>query len=247
VVARLERALQDPSQTLDAGTSLFKTAVALKAHLKSPFDPANHGVTLPYREVEDEYLKLLAASLLERRGQPLVTAARTVFVELAERKETSGPDFAAAREVLLTHFAEVNEFNVDWLLNSYGNYLQDPRLIPALEQILQTQHDRNFASTRAAVLNQLARINSAGVRSRLVAEICGDNPTLLQVARHLPFESLPETDDCLTRKIHAAADLSKTPNLNLQWATEFAARFATPAVFDDLLALYLKSGSTWDK
>jgi hypothetical protein len=37
------------------------------------------------------------------------------------------------------------------------------------------------------------------------------------------------------------------PNFKLQWATEFAARFASSAVFDDLLALYLKSGSTWDK
>jgi|KBSMisStaDraftv2_1062788.scaffolds.fasta_scaffold83849_3 hypothetical protein len=40
----------------------------------------------------------------------------------------------AAREATITHFADVNACQVDWVLNGYGKYLEDTRMIPALEK-----------------------------------------------------------------------------------------------------------------
>lgn len=245
VVAELERALRDPAQPLSAGSSLLELAVSLKARLESPFDSAYPTTPLETQRIKAEYLKQIADSLPKREGEALVDAARTIFLELARKGEIGTPEFATAREVLIMHFAEVNEFNVDWLLNSYGAYLQDMRMVPALEQILKTQHNPILNAERTAVLKQLLKITRADGREELIAEVCGENPTLLQAVDEAPFESLPETDDCLKRKIHAAADPVK--QFELDWVTEFAARFASSTIYDDLLALYRKSGATWDK
>ncbi|MDQ2774228.1 MAG: hypothetical protein M3Y57_04760 [Acidobacteriota bacterium] len=129
----------------------------MKARLDSPFNPASPAAPLETQRIEGEYLKLIAASLPERKGEALVDAAQTVFVQLAQWKEATEAEFAAAREVLITHFGEVNEFNVDWLLNAYGGYLQDRRIVPALEQILQKQHYPTLNGERTAVIKQLGR------------------------------------------------------------------------------------------
>jgi len=244
VVEQLEQALRDPRQPLPAGSPLLQTAVALKARLLAPFDPALPGWPLQTQSIEAEYLKQIAGSLSQRTDEALLTAAQTAFVQLAQRKEVTGPEFAAAREVLITHFAAVNEYNVDWLLNAYGQYLLDKRIVPPLQQILDSQHDPIFNLERTAVLKQLARLNAEHTRADLVAEICAGNPTLLQNSSDIYVGTLPEIDDCVKEMIHAAVSSGK--RLNLEWGTEFAAHFATPAISDDLLRLYQDSGSTWD-
>ncbi len=245
VVTALEQALHERTQTLSAGSSLLRLTVSLKARLESPFNPDFPSAPLQTEHIESEYLKLLAASLPDRQGEALVDAARAVFVEFARRKHTTEAEFAAAREVLITHFGEVNEFNVDWLLNAYGDYLRDERIVPALEQILQKQYNPTLNGERTAVLKQLMKITGAASRTELAAEVCGDNPTLLQAIDDAPFQTLPETDDCLKSKIHAAL-VNPAKQLDLQGATELTARFATSGIYDDLLALYRDSGSTWD-
>jgi len=246
VVAGLERALDDPTQPFPAGSSFLPTAAALKARLMAPFDPATRSASPATQQIETEYLKRIALSLPKRKGEALVDAARTVFVQLGQRKVTSDPGFALAREVLITHFAEVNEFNVDWLLNAYGRYLEDPRMVPALRRIIATQRNAILGGERTAALKQLWKIVPNESRQELIEEVCANNPTLLQTLDAVPFETLPETDDCLKRQIASAA-ASSGKRVNLQRAAELAARFATPAIYDELLSLYLKSGMSWDK
>ena len=236
VVDQLEKALKDPTQELPGGSTLLQTAVALRARLgESALRP---------EEIEAGYLNGIVGSLPQRTGNSLVTAAQTAFTRLAARKEVSGPQFAAAREVIITHFPEVNEYNVDWLLNSYGTYLLDPRLVPALKQILSSQRNPTLAAERTAVIRQLVKIAPEDSRNEVVSEVCGDNPTMTQILGQVPFSSLPETDDCLRRKLHAAID-GKKPR-PLRQATILAARFASSALSDDLFALYQESGTTWD-
>ena len=246
VVAELERAIADPTDSLSASASLLGTAAALKARLAVPFDPADPGKALPTDQIESEYLHQIAATLPQRRGESLVTAAQTVFTRLAQRKETSGNDFAAAREVLITHFAQVNEYSVDWLLNSYGTYLQDPRIVPALESILQTQKDPIMSGERAAVEAQLIKLAPQNVRSFVVGEVCADYRVQLKPIQDAPFDVLPETDECLKKQIHAASENVKQRGVDLQMKTALAARFATNAIYDDLLNLYKKSNADWD-
>jgi hypothetical protein len=246
VVAELERAISDPADTLSEGSSLLEIAAALKARLAVPFDPAAPDKALPTNQIEGEYLHQMAATLGRRTGESLVTAAQTVFTRLAQRKETTGNDFAAAREVLIAHFAQVNEYSVDWLLNSYGTYLLDPRMVPALETILQTQNDPVLSGERAAVLAQMIKLVPLNVRSFVVEEVCANHRVMLKPIQNAPFDVLPETDDCLKEQIHAASANVKHGGVDLQLKTALAARFATNADYDDFLALYEKSSAAWD-
>jgi hypothetical protein len=243
VVAELERALTDP---LSTSSSLLEITAALKARLVVPFDPAEPGKALPTEQIEGEYLHQMAVTLSQRKGESLVTAAQTVFTRLAQRKETTGNDFAAAREVLIVHFAQVNEYSVDWLLNSYGTYLLDPRMVPALETILQTQNDSVLSGERAAVLAQMIKLAPLNVRSFVVEEVCANHRVMLKPIQSAPFDVLPETDDCLKEQIHAASANVKHGGVDLQLKTALAARFATNADYDDFLALYEKSSAAWD-
>jgi hypothetical protein len=246
VVAELERALGDPTQPLSAGLSLLQITAELKARLAVPFDPADPGKSLPTDQIEGQYLHELAATLSQRTGEPLVAAAQTVFTRLAQRKETAGGDFAAAREVLITHFSQVNEYSVDWLLNSYGQYLQDPRMVPGLAAILQTQNDAILNGERAAVLAQLIKLAPQNVRSFVAEEVCADRRVILRSIHDAPFDVLPETDECLKEQIHAASANVKHGGVDLQLKTALAARFATSAIYDDFLTLYEKSSANWD-
>lgn len=246
VVAELERALGDPAQPLSAGSSLLQTAVSLRARVEVPFDPAAPNKALPAEQIEGDYLKRIAATLPQRTGEPLVTAALTLLTRLAQRKENAGPDFANAREVLITHFAEVNEYNVDWLLNSYGSYLMDTRIVPALENILQTQWKPVMTGERAAALRQLIKLTPEDIRPFVVKEVCASHPVMLDVIQDVSLDSLPEADKCLQAQIHAAAANLERRRFDLQQRTAFAARFATQAIYDDLLALYEKSAADWD-
>jgi hypothetical protein len=56
---------------------------------------------------------------------------------LAARGKTDTPEFEAAA-ALITHFADVDQYEVDWVLYGYGKYLEDSRMIPALENTLKT-------------------------------------------------------------------------------------------------------------
>jgi len=115
VAARLEAALADPEQVLDAGTGVFQTAVALGG-----------SAGVPTTSAEERLCHLIAATLPRRTGESLINAARTVFVTLINEKQFSSSDFQSAREILITHFDEVDQYNVDWLLNAYGQYLDAP-------------------------------------------------------------------------------------------------------------------------
>lgn len=127
--------------------------MALKARLESPFNPVNSPNPLPHaKQIEVEYIRCIAATLPLRQGENLVGTAITVLIFLAQREEVSAPEFEAAREAVISHFADVDEYEVDWVLNAYGKYLQDARMIPVLENMLGKA---KFSTTRVAIQNQL--------------------------------------------------------------------------------------------
>jgi len=158
VVSTLEQAMSDPQQSIGPVNSVLWMAVALKSRLESPYNPASANNPLPLAEqVEDSYVRRIAATLPLRQGANLASAAITLLTDLVPRGKTSTPEFQSAREAIITHFADVNEYQVDWVLNGYGKYLQDARIIPALENMLRTI---KFSSARAAIQNQLATLRA---------------------------------------------------------------------------------------
>jgi hypothetical protein len=156
VVSTLEQAMRDPQQPIEPVDSLLHTAVALKARLESPFNPVNSTNPLPdAKQIEGEYIRCIAATLPLRQGENLVGTAITVLISLAQREEAGTPEFEAAREAIVSNFADVDEYEVDWVLNAYGKYLQDARMIPVLENMLGKA---KFSTTRIAIQNQLASL-----------------------------------------------------------------------------------------
>jgi hypothetical protein len=156
VVSALEQAMIDPQQPIDPVSALLHTAVALKARLESPFNPASSDNPLPRaKQIEGEYIRRITAILPLRHGESLLYTAITVLSSLAQRGEVSTPEFEVAREAIISHFADVDKYEVDWVLNAYGKYLQDARMIPVLENMLEKPE---FPSARTAIQTQLGTL-----------------------------------------------------------------------------------------
>jgi hypothetical protein len=120
-------------------------------------------------------------------------------------------------------------------------------MVPALQEILRRQHSGLFASTRAAVFKQLFSLSPASTKPFLIEEIC-DSKSLTQfdVLTLAPFDSVPETDACLLNQIKQYSKGDRRTQIYLQHKAALAARFATEAIFEDLLNIYSTDGSTWD-
>ena len=91
-----------------------------------------------------------------------VAASRSVSAGLG-RCAFPAIDISWAREYLLEHFSDVDPYNVDWLLNGYGQYLRDRRMVPALQHLVDDTHDPGDP-TRDAALKQLALISPEDAR-----------------------------------------------------------------------------------
>jgi len=248
VVSSLEQAMIDPGHAVEITSGELWLAVALKTRLLSPYDASSPKQSpLATEQIEDQYLNRIAETLPQRQGESLVRTAITLLTTLVQRKETTTAQFQAAREAIIKNFATVNEYQIDWLLNAYGKYLADERMVPALQEILRTQHAGLFTSTRSAVFKQLFSLSPAGTKPFLIEEICDSKSlTEFDVLAGAPFDSFPETDACLLNQIRQYSKGDRRTHMYLQQKAALAARFATAAVYDDLLKIYSTDGSTWD-
>ena len=242
VVAALERAIVDPAQTC---ADLVGTLVDLKATLQPPHNPEG---------IKAEYIHQIALSIPKRTGESRIDAARTVFVTMAQEGHASGPDFDIARETIITHFSEVDEYSdVESILNSYGKYLPDPRLVPALRRILETATDPVFSGNREAALTQLARIAPDAkiapddASTCLVREACSEHPATIRAVRDLsPMETLPEADTCLREKLIAQTNGAGT-RMMFGTTIQYIARFADAALLSDVRKAYAERTDRWDQ
>ncbi len=131
---------------------------------------------------------------------------------------------------------------MDWILDSFRPYLIDQRLVQPLQQILANQRQALGENHGLVIFHQLLRIAPNKNRQLLVAEVCAANPTVLQFVDEVPFHTLPEADACMQQNLHNSAKDSNRSYLGL--SAEFLARFATAAIYEDVLALYRKVGQT---
>ena len=119
IVKSFEQRMTDPSYPVEDVLSL---AAKMKATLMVPPGPnAAQPTEQAQKQFERDYLEKVAATLPQRGGQSLTQTAETVFITYAQEGETYSPQFAAAQEVMITHFGDVNIWHKDWLLNSLGN------------------------------------------------------------------------------------------------------------------------------
>ncbi|HXN20328.1 MAG TPA: hypothetical protein VN875_18470 [Candidatus Binatus sp.] len=244
IVKLLEQSMTDPSYPVAAALQL---AAEMKATLTVPPGPSAAQPTEQAQEqFEQEYLQKVAATLPQRGGRSLAQTAETVFTTYAQKGETYTPQFAAAQEVLITHFGDVSIWHQDWLLNSYGQYLADQRIVPALKHLLEEKLDDTFQGTKSAALKRLMELAPAEGRPYVVEAAC--NPTeylQFDVMAKLPADSLPEVDDCLLSDLQSRASGGGKPRALMSEKAMLAGRFATKSVYPQMLALYQQYGSQW--
>jgi hypothetical protein len=242
VVAALEKAIADPAQENGAGSNMLGTLVALKESLESPYDPKKPGPRADSQKIQGEYLHQIALTIPQRSGDARIDAARTVFVALAQMKQTDTADFQTAREVLIAEFHQVNEYNVDWLLNSFGQYLIDPRIVPALHLILDNTAPF-WTLNRAAALSQLAKVAPEEIDGYIVREACNTQSVSMQTVRNLSSsETLPQVNPCLKNKLAAGISL---PNQAFDATMQYIARFADAALVPDVRQAYVSGTAKW--
>jgi len=99
----LEQAMRDPQQPIGPVGSVLQMATALKSRLVLPYDPTSTRNPLPQQnEIEDGYVRRIAATLPLREGANLTSTAITLLTALAPRGKTDTPEFEAAREALVS-------------------------------------------------------------------------------------------------------------------------------------------------
>src|ERR1700723_1537485 len=244
ILKLLEQSLADPSYPVEAALPL---AAEMKATLTVPLGPnAAQPTEQAQEQFEQEYLQKVAATLPQRTGQSLTQTAETLLTSYARKHETDFPQFAAAREVLITHFGEVNIWHQDWLLNSYGQYLADQRIVPALKSLLEEKLDDTFLGTKSAALNRLMELAPGDARPYVVEAACNPDEILdFDVMAKLPADNLPEVDNCLLSEVQKVA-AARRQHFQLSQKAMLAGRFATASIYPQMLALYQQHHAEWD-
>ena len=246
VVSALEAALVDPGQQV----GFVELLAELKARLEVPYDTNNVRAPLPTKTLEADYIHQLAQTLPERTGEISADTARRVMTYEVREGLTTSPDFSAAREALIANFSTTSLWTLDTLLNQYGKYLTDVRILPALQEFLSRTSDTIFKGTRAAILAQMGHLDEEEVPGYIAHEACSEQPAPLRQVRSLTERAtLPDVDQCLRARLllETAPDAKLARRRDLADTLEYTARFATASLVPDVRAAYFARTDDWDQ
>ena len=248
-IALLEDAMKEPS--LQPVSDIAQLSAQLKASLTAS-SVASRQEDL--KEVQVEHVKEIAKTLRERTGENLTSSAVAVFTQLAAAQQMNTPEFATAREVLLTHFDELSPEHVGELLSSPGDSLDDSAFIPGLEGFLREHQPPIFGRVRDAAFQRLMTLAPAkDLRVVVVDAACDEKSRMtFETLTKLPDEVLPEADECLLKEIKRLGQMGRVQlsgqifaHIQLEQKTMLAGRFATKAIYQPMLSLYMQYGHKW--
>ncbi|HLM55056.1 MAG TPA: hypothetical protein VK422_02950 [Pyrinomonadaceae bacterium] len=197
------------------------------------------------REILNEYLRELAASLPKRSGASLTG---TAMLLLDNAQKDAGQDaqmLADVREILLREFERLHPYTQERLLSHYWEQVRGgPSMRAALEGILTARREPQSYQLRGAAIKRLIELDPERARPFVVAEIRDPSSAVdLDVLRSLKDETLPEADAALLehiRRFGPGGDIVQMRHKGL-----LAARYASPAVYDGMLEAYQAWGSKW--
>jgi hypothetical protein len=249
----LEAAMRDANMPVT--TSLLSAVTKLRLLRESsglPLKPlVNVAILDPvgdprFMAIQDAYVGELAAGLAKRTGKSQTTTAMTILIRLPKAPETAGAILREVRPLLLQQFEELHPYDKEYLLRVYWDQLRDPSLLPALKQMLKSQGlaSKNIHDT---ALKRLIEMASDEARPFVVSEIL--DPTSLvdfDVLKSLTDSSLPEIDTALLEQIRRLSSSKRNYDVTyLKHKTSLAARYATVAIYSDLMELYQQDGASW--
>ncbi len=196
-IAALERALIAP----DTGITprFIETLVLLKGTRDHP------GADTYYRELRSEVARALARSLPAKRGAAADTTFATLFD--AGRVESPPPDwFTAVRAALATRLPRLDSETQRELLEDRWSEIADPSLVPALEELVDSEETDDEVCSYALV--RLLALSVEGGRERILREIARrpHRPLSYTSLFALPSGPRPELDEVLVSGVERNDD-----------------------------------------
>ena len=233
VLDTLEKALRDPSVPPNA--SWFHAVVRLRELIPRP------GLT---GDVREAYVAELIASLPQRTGQSRSATLGLVLQNLPKDRAQASKIVAGLRETLISGSDHGYPQQV---LEDYWDLFRDPRMVSGLEGMLR---QGSGEGPRWLALERLMELAPERARPFAVAEIIrpqriGNFEMDLAILSGLKVAPLPEVDAALLETIQKESGLERPTFQVLAQKGVLAARFASDAIYDPLLALYRAESARW--
>lgn len=194
-------------------------------------------------EIRDAYVTQLAAGLDKRSGKSQTTTAMTILMNLPNDPQLAAPFLSQVRRILISQFDTLHPFDQEYLLRVKGDDFRDPSLVPSLKKMLGSSGiaSKNIHDT---ALKRLMEISPDEARLFVLAEIRDPNSFVDQeILGSLPDKTLPEVDSTLLEQIRQFASSASNPaRIHLQYKTAVAARYASKAIYADMMEIYRNVG-----
>jgi hypothetical protein len=250
VLQLFEAALRDPNTP--ATSSLLGMVTSLRFLQQYPGatrTPAS-GVLRPQgdprsTEIQDAYVTELASGLSKRTGKSQTTTAMTILMHLPKNDQARNALLQESRRILVQQFDNLHPFDQEYLMRVYWEQLRDPALVPSLKKMLAAT---GIASKNIhdSALKRLIEVSSDEARPFVIAEL--KDPTSLvdlDVLGSISDKTLPEADAALAEQIRRYAPIRVGfDRVHLRQKTFLAARFATEAIYADLMQVYRDNVAT---
>src|SRR5580765_3486056 len=247
VLQLLEKTMRDPSTQVEA--SLLGVLISLRFLEQNPGlpKPGITGISEPNEdprrvEIQESYVRELAAGLGKRTGQSQAITAMTVLTHLPKDPKAAAPLLAESRQIVLEQFETLSVYGHEYLLEQYWNVLRDPSLIPVFKKLLGTT-DRMSRGINKTVLKRLIDLSPDEARPYVIAEI-SDPQSFVdpEILGSLPDKTLPEVDQPLLTQLRALAKTGGVRNeFMLKLRAAVAVRYATSNIYPDLMTVYTEN------
>lgn len=250
VLQLLEAAMRDPNIPLTTQVLGVLTQLRLlreRADTPAGPKPSMSGQGPPadprFIEIRDGYVTDLSVGLDKRSGKSQTTTATTILMNLPKDSQSAKAVSAQVRRILLSQFDTLHPFDQEYLLSTKWDELRDPSLIPSLKKMLGSTGGANKDSHRFA-LERLLDLSPEEARPYVIAEIRTPGSNVdPEILGRLPDKTLPEVDAALLYQIR---QFTSAPNplfeIFLQLKTALAARFASKAIYADMMDVYRNVG-----
>ncbi len=255
IIKLLEDVFRDVSRPVNFQLLGVLSSLRFQQEVPLPAEPVEHDfystkIDPEAERIKSAYLKELVDSLPKRQGKNLNEAAYVILQNLPG--EDPPPEWVATvRKILIEHFDELTFYGHEWLLQAKWELFRDPVMIPSLEKMLTNPAYPDWVrmSMHSIALKRLTELSPSRARPFLVAKI-KDPTSMFQDDTVESFHSapLPEVDIDLVGQIRNYGTLhdGKIENgWQLRFRCMLAAKFATNAVYDQLLNIYKTSSPKW--
>jgi len=197
------------------------------------------GPDLRTTEIRDAYVTELAAGLEKRSGKSQTTTAITILLSLPQDAQTAAALSAQSRRILISQFDTLHPYDQEYLLRMKWDDLRDPSLIPSFKKMLAANGVAS-KNIHDAALKRLMEMSPEEARPFIIAEIRDPNSLVdREILGSIADETLPEVDADLLAQIRQLASAPARVNfVRLQHKSALAARFASKAIYADLMDIY---------